>query len=117
MVKFNLNDLVNLIPQAFLPEKAGDLDVKIGIQAEGDGGGAWVINIKNGTCQVNPGMVNETDLFVSSSMETIKNIFTGQDDPMKAFMKGDIQLKGSMGLAMKLSGMFKADRELFKDFL
>ena len=115
MQKIEVKDLVKLLPKAFLPEQAKGINATIGIQAEGEGGGDWVIKIHNGKCEVSEGKQDKTDLHLASDTQTIMNVFTGKLDGMRAFMKGDIQFKGSMGLAMKLSKLFSTDEELLSD--
>ncbi len=108
-----VKDLIQKLPNAFLPEKAQGLKVIIGIHAEGDGGGDWNIEINNDRLTIQDGTAKKADLFLSSDTKTIMGIFTGEVDEMKAFMRGDIQFQGSMILAMKLSKMFSVDRNLF----
>jgi putative sterol carrier protein len=112
MPKLQVNDLIKILPKAFLPEQAKGTNATIGIHAEGEGGGDWVINIQNGHCEVIEGKQAATDLYLASDTQTIMDIFTGTVDGMRAFMKGDIQFKGNMGLAMKLSRMFSTDESL-----
>ena len=115
MQKIEVKDLVKILPKAFLPEQAKGTNATIGIHADGEGGGDWVIKIQNGQCEVTEGKQATTDLYLASDTQTIMDIFTGKVDGMRAFMKGDIQFKGSMGLAMKLSRMFSTDESLLSD--
>lgn len=115
MREIQVKDLIKIMPKAFLPEKAKGTNASIGIHAEGEGGGDWVINIHDGQCDVVEGKQPAPDLYIAADTQTVMGIFTGKIDGMRAFMKGDIQFKGSMGLAMKLSRMFSTDEALLKD--
>jgi putative sterol carrier protein len=115
MQTVQVSDLIKILPKAFLPEQAKGTNATIGIHAQGEGGGDWIIKIANGRCEVEEGKLANPDLYLSANTETMLGIFTGKIDGMRAFMKGDIQFKGSMGLAMKLSHMFSTDENLLKD--
>jgi putative sterol carrier protein len=115
MEKIQIKNLVKILPKAFLPEKAKGINATIGIHAEGEGGGDWVIKIQNEQCEVLEGPQAATDLYLASDTQTIMDVFTGKLDGMRAFMKGDIQFKGNMGLAMKLSKLFSTDKNLLND--
>ncbi len=115
MQDLSVKDLIKILPKAFLPEQAKGTNATIGIHAEGEGGGDWVIKIQNGHCEVIEGQQPATDLYLAADTQTIQNVFTGKVDGMRAFMKGDIQFKGSMGLAMKLSRLFSTDESLLKN--
>ena len=112
MQNFEVIELINNLPKAFLPEKAVGLNVSIGIHAEGDNGGDWEIKIRDQEIKIIDEKAINPDLFLSSDTKTILGIFTGEIDEMKAFMKGDIQFKGSMGLAMKLTKLFSLNKDL-----
>lgn len=113
MPNFEIQDLIDLLPKAFIPDNAKGVEASIQIHADGEGGGDWVINIRDGKCDVEKGTQEKTDLYVAANTQVVKGIFTGEVNGMAAFMKGDIEFKGSMGLAMKLSKMFSQDERFF----
>ena len=45
-------EMMEAMPGAFLPEKAGNSKALIQLALSGDDGGNWVIDIANGQCQV-----------------------------------------------------------------
>lgn len=49
----------------------------------------------------------EADVVLSTSMGTFEAILNGSKDPNIAFMMGQLKIKGSMGLAMKLSSILE----------
>lgn len=48
---------------------------------------------------------SEADCTISTSMETLQKMRSGDLNPMMAVMSGKVKIKGDMGLAMKLQGM------------
>ena len=50
-----------------------------------------------------PDQCGEADLQVTTSLEVLQNLLGKKLTPQQAFMKGLLKIKGSMGLAMKLT--------------
>ncbi len=107
------DDLMNLLPSAFLPENAGDVFAVIQISASGDDGGDWIIEIKEKKCLVEKGVAQSPDLSLMASTQVVNEMFTGKLNPMRAFMQGQVQFKGNMGLAMRIVKLFSTDRKIF----
>lgn len=115
MENLSIEKLVNLLPKAFIPEKAGNANATIQLIAKGENGGSWLIEIKNNQCKVFEGKTETPDLMLVGEAQDFLDIFTGKLDGMQAFMRGKIQFKGNMGLAMKLTGYFSTESEIFTD--
>ncbi|OAV46258.1 SCP2 sterol-binding domain-containing protein [Lewinella sp. 4G2] len=47
----------------------------------------------------------EADTVVTTNVDTLDQLRTGQLNPMMAMMGGKVKIKGDMGLAMKLQGL------------
>ena len=45
-------DIFDTMPERFKPEEAKDVDIVIGYEATGEGGGKWTATIKQGTMKV-----------------------------------------------------------------
>jgi putative sterol carrier protein len=103
-----INDLMEKMPGAFIPEKAAGVDAVIHFKFTGAEAGEWNAVIKDGACQVAPGIPRRqpTMTLTADSDDYIK-LFTGELDGMQAFMQGKIKLAGDLNLAMKLMQMFK----------
>jgi len=67
--------------------------VKFEIEDEG------VIRFAGGAVSIGDG---ETDLTISATLDTFRDIFDGALSPAAAFMTGRMRIEGDMGLAMKL---------------
>jgi putative sterol carrier protein len=113
MSNVKINDLINLLPNAFLPEMAGDIQTVIQINATGDDGGEWVVEIKDKKCLVEKGIAQSPDLSLTASTQVVNDIFTGKINAMRAFMQGKVQFKGNMGQAMKIVKLFSTDKKIF----
>ena len=50
---------------------------------------------------------DESEVTLTTSLETFEKILAGQQDPNLAFMMGKLKVKGSMGLALKLNSMLE----------
>jgi putative sterol carrier protein len=50
-----------------------------------------------------PDQCGEADLHVTTSLEVLQSLLGKKLTPQQAFMKGLLKIKGSMGLAMKLT--------------
>ncbi len=99
--------LFSRMPKAFQPDKAQGVDAVIQFDLSGPQGGQWVATIKDGTCAVEKGTVENPKLTLMADALDYVGIFTGKVNPMAAFGEGKIKLKGDLGLAMKLMNFFK----------
>jgi putative sterol carrier protein len=99
--------LMDLMPKAFLPEKATGVDAVIQYHLLGDQGGDWVIKIAHGACTVEPGTTDKPSLTLTAEAADYLKIISGKMNAMSAFAEGKIKLKGDLALAMKLMNFFK----------
>ena len=99
--------LMDLMPKAFLPEKAAGVDAVIQYHLQGEQGGEWVIRIGNGACTVEPGTTEKPSLALTAEAADYLKIISGKLNAMSAFAEGKIKLKGDLALAMKMMNFFK----------
>jgi putative sterol carrier protein len=102
-----VKDLMERMPGAFQPEKAGDADVVIQFHFTGDQQSEWHATIKGGTCEVKEGEAENPTLALTATGEDYVDVITGKLDGMKALMQGKLKLKGDLNLAMKMMEFFK----------
>ena len=91
----------------FRPEKAAGVNATIQYDITGDQGGTWNAVIKDGTCMVAPGAAAAPSLTLSMSSQDWLDMVGGKLSGQMAFMSGKLKLKGDMGLAMKIGGLFQ----------
>ena len=91
----------------FRADKAAGVNATIQYDITGDQGGTWHAAIKDGKCTVSPGAASSPTLTVSMSSQDWLDMLSGKLSGQMAFMSGKLKLKGDMGLAMKIGGMFQ----------
>ncbi len=101
-------DIMERMPGALIPEKAAGVDSVIHFKFTGAEPGEWNAVIKDGKAEVARGIPHfKPNMTLSSDSEDFVKLFTGEIDPMQAFMQGKIKLQGDLNLAMKMMQMFK----------
>ena len=102
-----IEKLMELMPKAFQPEKAGDLNTKIRFTLQGEGGGDWVLHIHDGAASVEQGTTENARLTLTADADDFLGLITGELNAMSAFAQGKVKLRGDLSLAMKLMDFFK----------
>ena len=92
--------------KSFKSEIAGNLNATYLFHVSGPNGGKWALEIKNGTCELKPGPVQNPTVTISISDKDWLEIHKGKLNSQMAFMMGKLRVSGDMGLAMKLQSMF-----------
>jgi len=105
--QLTIEKLMSLMPKAFVPEKAGDLEAVIQFNLSGEGGGDWAVTISEGSCSVSREVVENPKLTLSALASDYLDIITGKVNAMSAFAEGKVKLRGDLALAMKLMTYFK----------
>ena len=100
-------DLMSKMPSAFVPEKAQGLDTVLQFKFSGAEPGDWYAEIKNGAVKVEKGAHPSPKMTLAADSDDYIKLFTGQLDPMQAFMQGKLKLQGDLNLAMKMTQFFK----------
>mgnify|MGYP001599425788 FL=1 len=101
-----VKETFELMPGRFRPEKAAGVNAVIQYEITGEGGGAWNATIKDGACAVKEGAAASANLTLTMSAQDWLDLLGGKLSGQMAFMSGKLKLKGDMGLAMKVAGMF-----------
>ena len=102
-----VEQLMEKMPGAFIPEKAQGVDATIQFKFTGDEPGEWNATITDGKVDVARGAHPSPKMTLTADSSDYVKIFTGELDGMQAFMQGKIKLAGDLNLAMKLMQMFK----------
>ena len=106
----DINEIFARLPNAFLPEKAGNMNATIQLHLTGDGGGDWTVAIANGGITVTQGTASAPNLSLTMASNDYVALSRGEANPMNLFMAGKIKLQGDMTLAMKFPDMFDRDK-------
>jgi putative sterol carrier protein len=100
-------ELIEAMPAAFLPEKAGATKAIIQLDLTGEDGGQWVLDIAGGECKVRNEKAEQSDVTVTMDAEDFAALYRNQLNPVQAFMGGRIKVSGNVGLVMQLLNWFK----------
>ena len=103
-----VQDLMDRMPGAFLPEKAEGVDAVIQFEL-GEDGGDWVCTIRDQKCEVEQGQVDDPNLTLTADAADYIDMITGKLNPMTAIATKKVVLKGDLNLAMKYMNLFKLD--------
>jgi putative sterol carrier protein len=99
-------DIFGAMPDAFLPEKAGQIELDLQFNLSGDQGGQWAVQIKNGTCSTHTGQVDDPLATISTSAEDFMALFTGELNAVAAYMAGRVKVAGDVTAIMNLLSFF-----------
>ena len=101
-----VKETFDLMTSRFKPEKAAGVSAVIQYEISGEGGGTWNATIQDGKCAVASGAAASPNLTLTMSGQDWLDMLAGKLSGQMAFMSGKLKLKGDMGLAMKVGGMF-----------
>jgi putative sterol carrier protein len=110
MTNHAIQELIERLPGAFLPEKAAGVDATVQFNLSGPEGGDWYLTIQDQKCTVSPGQAANPRLIFEASAQDCLDILTGKLDAMRAYMQGKLRLKGDLNTAMKLTGYFSVQK-------
>jgi putative sterol carrier protein len=102
-----ISEFMSQMSKAFVAEKAAGIDATIQLKLTGVQAVDYYLTIKNGQLGVSEGVAPDAKLTLTADSEDFMKLFSGQIDPMKAFMQGKLKVTGDMSIAMKMMGMFK----------
>ena len=99
--------VIERMPEALIPEKAGSTNATIQFDLSGDQGGKWWVKIHDGKAESGKGETDNPTLTLIADAKDYVKISLGQLDGTAAFMQGKLKIKGDMGLASKMPTMFR----------
>ena len=107
-VQLSPDQIVEALPQYLVPEKAGSTKATIQFDLSGDAAGKWWVKIHDGKAESGKGDAPDAaNLTLLADSHDFVKIMLGQLDGTAAFMQGKLKIKGDMGLAIKLTSLFK----------
>ena len=100
-------EIIEAMPSAFVPERAKGIKATYQFELTGEGGGDWVLEIVDQQCQVKEGVAAEPDATMSVAAADYVALVKGELDAMSAFLRGRLEVKGNIGLAMQVVNLFQ----------
>jgi len=83
-----------------------DLNTSVSFQLEGQGGGEWTLNFRQGKLkEILPFRAEHTDFSFKLHIDTFQQIVSGKLNPQQAFFRGDIRLEGDTFKALKMANI------------
>jgi uncharacterized OB-fold protein/putative sterol carrier protein len=97
-------DIFATMPKRFKPEEAKDVDIVIGYEATGEGGGKWKATVKNGTLKVETveGELTGCKTTVHTDAETFVGVTLGKIGAIDALSSQKLRVAGDPKLLMLL---------------
>ena len=102
-----VKDIITAIPSRFDAEAAGDWEASIQFEFSYDDKDTenWAVEVKDGTCTVSEGTVENPSATVKTAAETWIGMTTGDVNPMQAFMGGNMVVTGDMTLMLQMQAV------------
>ncbi|MCS7088830.1 MAG: SCP2 sterol-binding domain-containing protein [Thermoflexales bacterium] len=90
----------------FNPALAKGVNAVIQLNASGEGGGNYVLSIREGEANVAEGTAEKPTVTIHVAASDWVDIVTGKLDPTRAFMSGRLKIAGDLALMMRFQRMF-----------
>lgn len=87
-------------------EKLQGMDTTILFDLSGEENEQWTVTIQDGQVDVAEGSVGSPAITVEITAADLKALIQGDLNPMAAFMKGRLKVKGDISMAMQLQNLF-----------
>lgn len=98
-------EIILSLETRFAPERAEGFESVVHLDVEGERGGQFTVEIKNGTCSVKEGFHGEPSCTVKTKDEVYEEVELGKTNAQMAVMMGKIKISNLMEM-MKFIGMF-----------
>ncbi len=90
----------------FDAKAAADLRAVVLFDLSGEGGGSLALRIDGGKVEAERGGVSEPDVHFRASAVDFFNVLDGSENVDVLHMKGQLEVEGDLGVAMKLRTLF-----------
>jgi putative sterol carrier protein len=90
------------LPGRFQGSRAGSMDAIFQMDISGEGGGQWILTVKDKALTVSEGVAPNPRLTVSMAAEDWLRVINRKADPVSLYEMGRIRLKGSEYVAEQL---------------
>ncbi len=102
----SVKEIFDNLNEGFQPAKAEGVDAVFQFNLSGDNGGQYWVKVLNKQAEVREGEHPAPTMTIVATADDYMALVNGDLNAMSAFMQGKIKVKGDMGLALKLQGMF-----------
>lgn len=102
----DVREVFEMLAKRLNPDAAQGLDAVLQFDITGDGGGTWVLLIRDGVCQVREEIHENPSVRLSMKGVTWLSIVNRELSAIQAFLRGRLKIKGDMSLAQKIPELF-----------
>jgi len=103
----DVSDFFAKVPESVNVDKIQGMNSIFLFDITGDNAGQYAVTIADGAATVSEGAVDNPSITLTMTDENFVALVTGKLNGQTAFLTGKLKIKGDMGLAMKLSSIFK----------
>jgi len=103
----NVKDAIEAMPAKLRADRAAGAKAVIQCEVGGEGGGIWHGVIKDGTLSVKQGPAASPKVTLKMDSRDWLSLSSGTHSAQTLFRAGKMKIQGDMGLAVKLSLMFR----------
>ena len=96
------------MPLTLNKDAAKDASVVYQFNLSGEGGGQFIVTIKDGTCAVEEGVAPTPDVTISAVAADYMNIVMGTYPFGLAYINGRVKVEGNLRLVIRLGSYFTA---------
>lgn len=90
----------------FNPARARGVNATVQIKAAGEGGGTYLVTIKDGTVNLSEVADANPNVTVDVAAQDWVDILSGELDPTTAFMAGKLRISGDLGVMLRFQQIF-----------
>jgi putative sterol carrier protein len=102
----NVAQLFENMPQAFMADKAGNMNATVQFDLSGEGGGQWYAQVADGKCAIEKGTAANPTATIRMAADDYADLVTGKLNPVNAFMMGKVKVEGDLNTVMKFQTLF-----------
>lgn len=95
------------LPHYFQPHLAADFSGIFQLKITGEEGFDGYLRIQNGSCECTDGEIDQPDVVIHTSCDIWTEILKGKTSAQKAFMTGQLKVRGNFMLLNKIDQLFK----------
>ena len=101
-----VSQIIERLKRDFDAEFTENMDVVLQYHITGEDSGDYQIIVKHGTLEIKNGVHDAPNVTVKMDDKIWLGLFNNTVNPMLAFTRGKIKVKGDFGLAMKFTKIF-----------
>jgi putative sterol carrier protein len=102
----SVKPIFEAMPFSLNKEAAKEANAVYQFNLSGEGGGQFIVTIKNGECRVQEGVAPAPDATISATAAEYMNIVTGAYPFGLAYINGRLKVEGNLRLVIRMGAYF-----------